>query len=95
MGDDTVPSVVAAVDEVIWENWLDEDEADWIRMGKETWGIDHDTEFKVVVAEFSELALIAVFATPVLPGALTQATLSPPKDSVLPSPSGATKGTTT
>jgi hypothetical protein len=68
MNEEDTPSVVAAIDEAIWEHWTDEDEAAWIKRGKETWGLYVDTEFKVVVAEFSADALASVFATPVLEG---------------------------
>lgn len=68
MDGDAVPSVIAAIDETVWEQWTDEDEAAWLRSGKELWGISYDTDFKVVVAEFSEEALAAAFAVPVIPG---------------------------
>lgn len=68
MGEDTEPSVIGAVDETIWENWTDEDEAAWIRDGKTLWGIDYDTEFKAVWVEFAPQDLVDAFATVTVQG---------------------------
>lgn len=65
---DTEPSIVAAIDETLWEHWTDADEADWVEAGKKTWGIDCDTVFKVVVASFDPQDLVDAFASPVVQG---------------------------
>lgn len=70
MDDDTEPSVVAAIDEAIWEHWDDADEAEWIAGGKESWGAITDTEFRVVVAEFAPQDLVDAFATPKVRGTI-------------------------
>lgn len=68
MGDDVEPCIVAAIDHTVWENWDDDEEAAWIKAGKKTWGIDYDTEFKVVDATFPAWQIVAAFDTPVVDG---------------------------
>jgi hypothetical protein len=68
MTGDTIPCVIGAVDETVWENWTDDDEIAWIRDGKTLWGIDYDTEFAQVVLEVSDESLVAAFATVVVQG---------------------------
>jgi hypothetical protein len=72
MSDDSEPCICAAIDELIWENWDDEAEAEWIAAAKQTWGIQQDTEFKTVVAEFAPQDLVDAFETPTVTGKVGQ-----------------------
>lgn len=63
------PTVVASIDQTIWEHWDDEDEAAWIAEGKRQWGIDpSDCEWKEVWAELPAGALTDAFTTPTVTG---------------------------
>ena len=68
MTGDLTPTVVGAIDETVWEHWSDRDEEAWMRRARETWGIDYDSEFKVVWIEVPQNDLVAAFGTPTVTG---------------------------
>jgi hypothetical protein len=62
---DTQPSIVAAIDETVWDHWDSEDEADWRKTAQRMWGMDPtDCEWSEVWAVFSPRDLVEAFATP-------------------------------
>lgn len=68
-GEDETPTVVAAVDQSVWDHWEEVDETAWRKNAERAWGLDpSDCEWREVWADFDLQALRAAFATPVLRG---------------------------
>lgn len=66
---DTEPSVVAAIDQSIWDHWDDADESAWRTEAQRLWGCDPtDCEWREIWAEFAPQDLVDAFAAPVVQG---------------------------
>lgn len=67
--EDETPTIVAAIDESIWEHWDAADDRAWRENAERLWGIDpDDCEWREVVACFDADELRDAFATPAVQG---------------------------
>jgi hypothetical protein len=70
-GEDQTPTIVAAVDQSVWEHWEQADEDEWRKAAQRSWGLDpSDCEWQEVWATFDPAALRGAFATPAVEGTL-------------------------
>lgn len=69
-GDESeTPTVVAAIDQTIWEHWEDSDEEAWRAAGKRAWGMDpSDCEWAEVWVMVSGMDLARAFVVPIVFG---------------------------
>lgn len=70
-GEDETPTIVAAVDQSVWEHWEEADEQAWRSAAERSWGLDpSDCDWREIWADFDPEALREAFSIPAVKGVI-------------------------